>query len=464
MNDKKSYITKKYNIPHYNIKNEHIKYYYTTYPELCCKYNLKAINNKIGPFEFDKAVNHMNEYYKDIKSTYYKDLVNQIQKNGNNIEKYDKNIADRIIFEYIKFRQNTYCLTLWPFVTNGISEFMEFLKKYGHIYYVKEIELNYNAALNLIYQLYSDTKRFWKINKLKEKLEYLGWKENDTKTIRVIFFENTSNEIISGSQSQLKTKMREQLLKYCNNKSLRGDDLLHINDSYYQTIEYSKIYLHDNTLKFLKKQNLERFLSDEFDISRLFFNTIKSWMIDNISLIDYDRFLFFGSLVLYVYGLRNCRDIDGLVVSSNNMITNDLVNKTAKFFYDNKTKFFFGSLGIMNTQYWKNEWDTKDVRWLNMMNVTHKDQLVFDPINHFYFNGIKIMTIKNETMRKFIRRKPQDYADMIQMINILDFKMNLPKIRNDKESYLNDVKKTLESKYHVNSNESDKLINLYSKS
>lgn len=461
MNDKKSYIVKKYNIPYHNIKDAHTKYYYTTYPELCCKYNLKAIDNDVKPYEFDKAIQIMHDYYHDIKCSYYKNLLNETKKYGNKIENYNEKIADRIIFEYIKFRQNTYCLTLWPYAMKGITELNDFLTNYGHIYYVKNISLDYNTALNLIYQLYSDTKRFPTVEKLKEKLEYLGWKKDETKSIKVIFFENTSKEVISGSQAHLKTKIRNELLKFADNKNLRGDDLVHINDLYYQTIEYSKIYLHHNTLKFLKKQNLTRFLDSKFDSSRLYSNTIKSWMIDNILLIDYDRFLFFGSLVLYVYGLRNCRDIDGLVYNSTPMTTTDLVKKTAEFFYDNKTKFFFGSLGIMNSNHWKEEWDKKDVRWLKMMNVKNKDQLVFDPINHFYFNGIKILTIKNETMRKFIRRKPQDYADMIQMMNILNFTMNLPKIKDDMNQYITEVKKTLEHKYYINSNESDKLIKMF---
>ena len=61
-------------------------------------------------------------------------------------------------------------------------------------------------------------------------------------------------------------------------------------------------------------------------------------------------------------------------------------------------------------------------------------------------------------MRKFIRRKPQDYADMIQMMNILNFSMNLPKIKDNKDHYIAEVKKTLESKYNMKSDESNKAI------
>lgn len=460
MNDKKSYIVKKYKLSYNNIKDNHIKYYYTTYPELCCKYDLKPIDKSVGPFEFNKAIQILNDYYKDIKSSYYKDLLDATLKYGNDIAKYPKNIADRIIFEYIKFREKTFCLTIWPYVGNDLSQLLKFLSNYGIVYYVKKIKLNYNGALNLVHQLYSDTKRFPTIDKLKEKLDYLGWKEGESNYVRAIFFENTSNEVISGSQAHLKTKIRQFLLNTVSNKNLRGDDLVHINDYYYQTIEYSKIFLHKKTISFLKKQNLKRHLNDNLANCRLYFNTIKQWMIQNIDQIDYERFLFFGSLILYVYGLRNCRDIDGLVYGSDNIRTPNMINKTAEYFYNN-TKFFFGSLGIMNTKYWKDEWDTKDIGWLKIMGIKHKDEMIFNPENHFYFNGIKILTIRNEIIRKFIRRKPQDYADMIAIIDMLGFKMNLPKIKNMDNSFINDIKHTLQQKYNYNNDDIIRLTKLY---
>ena len=77
--DKKSYIIKKYNI-NKNIKDNHLGYYYTTYPELCCKYDLKPIDGDIKPYEFNKAIKFLDNYYANIKSSYYKDLLNETEK------------------------------------------------------------------------------------------------------------------------------------------------------------------------------------------------------------------------------------------------------------------------------------------------------------------------------------------------------------------------------------------------
>ena len=442
MNDKKSYILKKYNLSNNDIKDSHIKYYYTTYPELCCKYDLKPISLNVGPFEFNEAISTLNNYYANIKCSYYKDLLIETKKHGNDITKYEPNIADRIIFEYIKFRKNTYCLTLWPYFSNGLSEVIKFLSNYGIVYYVKEISLTYNAALNLIYQLYSDTKRFPTILKLKEKLEYLGWTENEKKTIRVIFFENTSNEVISGSQAQLKTKIRNFLLGFVDNKNLRGDDLVHINDYFYQTIEYSKIFLHKKTLKFLKKQNLTRYFNSDFDNCRLYVNTLKNWIIQNVDHIDYERFVLMGSSVLYAYGIRQCRDIDGLVFIGNGPIsTHDLVKKIVDFFYDKRNKMFFASFGLVGTQYWKKQWDEKDVEWFKLLGIKDRDELVFNPDYHFYFNGMKLISLKSEIIRKYVRNNHYDYGDLLMIMKIINTKIKLPKIPNDIK--LDEFKRTI---------------------
>ena len=250
---KKNYIVKKYNIEPYKIKNNHIDYYYTQYPELCCRYTLKSINdteqdkNKhVNPFEFTKAIGIINDYYKDIKSDYYRNLYQYMLQNGDDLSNKSQNMIDKIIHEFVKFRSNIYMLTLWPNVKQT-DKLEDFLKDYGIVYTVKKIKMNYNSALNLVHQLYSDTKRFPTIDKMKEKLTYLGWGDTDN-IVQVMVFENTSKDIIAGSQASLKTKIRDFLLKGLNGATeLRGDDLVHINDFYYQTVEYSQIYFNESS-------------------------------------------------------------------------------------------------------------------------------------------------------------------------------------------------------------------------
>lgn len=474
MNNKKLDISKKYNIPYNNIKDNQLEYYYTTIPELCCKYNLKEISDDVGPFEFTKAIKIMNDYYNDIKCDYYRNLTKEIEKYGDDISKYQLDIADRIILEYIKFRKNTYCLTIWPYIKGDISNVVEFLKKYGNVYHTKKIKLNYNGALNLVYQLYSDTKRFPTIDKLKEKLDYLGWREGENNIIRVIFFENTSNEVISGSQAQLKTKIRNFMLDiikkgkigsseelHKDDKNLRGDDLVHINDYFYQTIEYAKIFLHKKTISFLRKQNLNRHLSNDFCNCRMYLNTLKNWIVNNIDPIDYERFVFMGSVVLYAYGIRQCRDIDGLVSGiPKNSKTKNFTQKIAEYFYDRKTKFMFADIGLIGTSYWKPQWDEKDLAWFEKLKIKDRDELIFNPDYHFYYNGIKLISLKSELVRKYIRKRYYDYGDLLMAVEISNIKIKLPKVPNtvNLDELMKTSKQYLMEKYHLPESKANELI------
>jgi hypothetical protein len=458
----KFFISKKYNIPLNKLHDTHMQYYYTTYPKLCCQYDLKPIEHPINPFDYISALTKLNEYY-DIKCNYFRELLEIVIKNNNDITKCSIDIADKIIKEYIKFRKNIFCLTIWPHYEHDLKELVSFLGEYGFVYHVKTIKLNYNGAMNLVHQLYSDTNRFPTLDKIKEKVKYLGWEENnndknnDKKKVRVIFFENASAEAISGSQSPLKTKIREFLLKNINNKNLRGDDLVHINDFYYQTIEYSQIFLHKKTLSFLKKQNLEKYLS--FDKSRLYINTIKQWLVKNVDLIDYERFVIMGSAILYVYGIRQCRDVDGLMLGASDKLNENV----AKFFYERQTKFPFAEFGITNTEkYWDKGWDEKDKAWFKLLNINYRDELLFNPDCYFYFNGMKFLTIKAEILKKYIRHKAQDVADMIEIMELLGIDIKLPKV-DINDDFIRDFETHLENRYGLGKSDINILVEKYLK-
>ena len=444
----KNYISKKYNIPLYKLHDDLIQYYYTHYPSLCCKYNLKPIDT-IKPFDYIGALTYLNNYY---NNKYFEELLQMVLNTNNDITTFSSKIKDSIVKEFIKFRENAYCLTIWPLYTWPLDDLINFLETFGYVYYVKVIKLGYNAALGLVHQLYSDTSRFPTIEKIKEKVKYLGYDGNDKKEIRVIFFENVSTELISGSQAPLKNKIRELLLTKVNDKNIRGDDLVHINDHYYQTIEYSQIFLHDETLKFLEKQNLMEHLS--FDKSRLYINTIKQWLIKNVSLIDYERFIIMSSGILYAYGIRECRDVDGLMLSGKN----DVNELTAKYFYDKKTKFPFADFGIIGSKWWKKSWDDADKKWFEMLEVEERDEIIFRPENHFYFNGLKFMTLKAEMYRKLVRGKYHDIGDILMIDNLLGIKMDLSGIVVED---IDNLKKYLGERYGLGNEDINVLIKKY---
>jgi len=451
--------TQKYNIPLNLIKQEHMPYYYTKQPELCCKYYPNPIDNNVGPYEYKKAITILNDYYKDIQCDYYRDLKKQID--NSDFEQLPNDIKDRIIFEYVKFRKNTFCITIWPNAKKGIDSLIDILKKNGNVYYYKEIELNHNGIVNLIYQLYSDTKRFPTIDKIEQKAMYVSNNKNEICKICVIFFENNKNIRISGGQSEFKTILRNHLTEH-NDKSLRGDDYLHINDFYYQTLEYSKIYLHKKTISFIKRQNLKRFMAFDNGPSRLYFNTFKNWIIKNISLIDMERIVLMDSSTLYTYGIRQSRDIDILMFATSQLEKTDIIDKMNKFFYDEKTKFPFAGVGIMNTKYFNKKWIESDKQWFDKWTVKNRDDIIFDPKFHYYFNGVKLITLRGELIRKYYRQKYCDITDIIMVKELLGFKFELPNIKMN-DGLKKEILKCLSTKYNIEEKYVNHVYDKYTK-
>ena len=142
------YLSTKLNVPQHKIKKDNIKYYYTKWPELCCKYNLTPLEGpnqeQVGPFEFNKAIGILNSYYKDIESDYYKNLYKESEKykDGESVLGKDTNeTLDHIVNEYVRFRKNTYVITLWPNANENLNDLLEILHENGHVYYIKKINL-----------------------------------------------------------------------------------------------------------------------------------------------------------------------------------------------------------------------------------------------------------------------------------------------------------------------------------
>jgi hypothetical protein len=206
----------------------------------------------------------------------------------------------------------------------------------------------------------------------------------------------------------------------------------------------------------LKKQNLEKYFT--FDKSRLYINTVKQWFIKNVDLIDQDRFVMMGSAILYAYGIRECRDVDGLVLGLN--ASKELIGNTARFFCDRQTKFPFAEFGITDTKYWNEKWDEKDKAWFVLLGIKYRDELLFNPDYHFYFNGLSFLTLNAELNKKIIRHNPFDIGDLVKIMDLLNIKIKLPEVVKDNE-FFDKFKGNLKIKYGLDDDDINKLIEKY---
>jgi len=251
--------------------------------------------------------------------------------------------------------------------------------------------------------------------------------------VTFIFFDNVKKLQIAGQNSKDKKMLREKLLKILNmndDKNIRGNDVIHINDYFYQTIEYSQMILNKNTLQLLKEQNINKLINGFFSDSNLKYQTFRNALYSNFSLLEISRIVVIGGSILYAYGIRKFTDIDAIFSSTHSTET-EYEKYLESVIYDNfvskDTKISFIDLQKEKSQHWKESLTEKNNQVFNSVNIKSTIDLITNPANHLYFQGIKLYKLDAEILRKFMRirdsnihNKNKDLMDLLMIINLND--------------------------------------------
>jgi hypothetical protein len=72
------------------------------------------------------------------------------------------------------------------------------------------------------------------------------------------------------------------------------------------------------------------------------------------------------------------------------------------------------------------EWFEKD--WPNMFGAPSMDDVILNPKFHYYYFGIKIVSMEGDTKRRIQRSRPAAYADLFAMRKFVLDKLEIPKV------------------------------------
>jgi hypothetical protein len=379
---------------------------------------------------------NVKEIKKSIKNKVRFDLVDNISKN-------DK---DNIILQYVKCRKDCFIISLWKPAVIALDEIIKLLEQYGNIYYVKKINLTKKALKNLLFWYYDDFTQESALNFINKKLDYIDTTDENNEMC-YIMFDNIKNKQIAGQGAEFKQYLRRKILEFAelDKKKYRGNDIIHINDHFYQTVEYSQIILNQNTLDMLNYQDCENFLNEKFISSNLKIQTLRKLLYNKISLLELDRYIIMGGAVFYTYGIRTMNDIDSIMIGIKDNQSDIMIDFIEKHFVDKQTKFTFIDAGIETSTKWNPKWTEKNKKILDLIKINDQKELVLDPQNFFFFQGIKIIKLSYELMRKLIRNKIKDQVDFLvlkeiypHLINNLTIPDNITN-DNNKNNLLNDM-------------------------
>jgi hypothetical protein len=427
-----------YNIPINQLRFDQLRYYFTRTE---FQYNpfdrIKQIPVSLEPYDYLAAIKDLGNYHSP--GSYYSKLLADENftrafdpESRKRIDRLDleQDMQDFVALSYLKYRPQTYILTLWGPGYTHLSKLVDRLEADGEVYYVREFELNRTTLEGVMFWLYDEFSFEKRVDFIGKKLEYVG--ATDSNKIGVIVFDNLQNRPIAGQGSKYKTELRNMILNLVKSdpaydgSNYRGNDLIHVNDYHYQTVEYSQIYFNRNTLKYIGAQDRSLFLQSTNQKSNLIIQSLRSFMYQRMDSRDIDRMIVVGSMALYALGIRRNTDIDSIIVPVKKP-DNKFIEMIEHFFMNRKTKFKFADSGIPSSSAWNESWDRKNMEWFSNYSSPPESytDLCTNPEYYFYFQGIKVTTLEMEVIRKVMRGEIHDMTDLIYLHHKLSDRFDL---------------------------------------
>jgi len=409
------------------------------------------------------CTNQIKPMYDNIKYKDYFEPIKRYSKDNDNVfdDIIKKNkINDYVMQYYIKSSIDISIIVIYPSALKHeklTDKLIDKLKENGDIHYIKDIEIDYFMAYNIIYQLYSTEERMKKNSDLIYKIERLGFiNDGSTSKIKIIAYTLTNkSKRINGESAPFK-------MEY----------------------EYSGMFFHENSLSFLKKQKTWRLLDMQKTLKLM--NFIKKFFYD-YSLNEFEKLIIFSSGTLYTYGIREARDIDCILLENKDPTKKESTkekdiackdkDKTHEINYvllENNVikpsdidKILSKEIDITykGTKEYNKQWEDELNNRAKLFGAKNYKELIINPKYYYYFMGFKILRLKFDIILRFKRNRPAQFTDLLvirQMFN-LGYKLKIPdknttfnKSKNkdeetivNKNKYLKTIKLYLETRYHI---------------
>ena len=279
---------------------------------------------------------------------------------------YQRNVSedklDIAAIKYVEYAENIYVALIWP-TAQGYDDVIENI--IPNIVYRKDVTLAPNGAHNLLSQIYHGE-------------EWLGSAKDNFKGSRgklVECFKTFSPVRIFAFQAE----RLESVLKI--KEAVRrvfdvGKHSIHITDTKEEAVHISKLLFNDNSIHLLNYGFPNKYSETQEKLQYFKYFLSRNKLSAEDVVLD-------SSIVLSIYGLRKCRDIDYL------------------------------SLGQRETQTEYNDIDNHidDLEFHRQA----KEDLILDPKFYFYYDGLKFISFSQLYEMKKHRGSTKDLNDVEKM-------------------------------------------------
>ena len=282
---------------------------------------------------------------------------------------------DAMALQYVDLKKDTFIALLFPCAVGKEDEVRAILNEHGVVVYEKQVTFTRLGAFNLINLIYEGEPWLgdWNNNFLGSRGKTRSCFPSGDNTIRVFLYESHDLNRVK----EAKKKIR-QLFNL-------GNHSIHINDTYEETQKIAQALFVANSIHFMNDADHQDF--KRFNIMIKYY---KQWLED--SGYDQDCFCIDGSAVLAAYGLRDCNDLDFLHHGYDGVAT------PSKYISSHNHELRYYTVG--------------------------KDDIIFNPENHFYYQGLKLASLDVIKNMKMKRNEVKDNVD-VQLIEQILYQANI---------------------------------------
>jgi hypothetical protein len=273
-----------------------------------------------------------------------------------------ESMLDAIAAEYCRLKANTYVAVVFPSAVGNHRLVRDVLSRHGDLVYEKSLRLAGHGPTNLVRLLYSGEP-------------WLGSNEDafagarakaracfaSSHPTRIFVLEAPDRRAMARAKKAIRELFRV------------GNHSIHITDAHAETVRIAETLFNANGVRLLERRRvsslprLERLLDE-----------LSAWFRRHG--LDPEDFCIGGSGTLAAYGLRDCRDLD-------------LLHKTA-------TEGIRPPTGIGSHH-----------AYLKYYPLA-KDEIIYDPGNHFRYRGVKFAALEVVSEMKKRRGEDKDIRDL----------------------------------------------------
>ena len=364
----------------------------------------------------------------DYKNIELKNKINIITRNKKLIHEFDEDI-DETVLHALKYYDNLNIFVIFGKSKNdSYKYYLNHFKDDYILYGLKHIEQKKQHLHKILYQLIFPRTI---INTKEDLYDYCKTKYPPIHK----FDENFDISILFVCKRNLEKK-------YPCNDIVGSDHFIYIPNTKEEKWNTSSLFFCNNSLKFIELQSFEHYIKRESDKSKKMFLKYRNWLLKSIDFKHHCQFMLFSSIVLYLIGHRQMNDLDLYV----HTIPSEIVEKLNEL-HDSTIHgddYSFLEFQIKGTEKWPVYWNTWLDIWARQSGAKYFEEILGNPKYHFYFLGVKIISLDCDIVRRLMRNRPRAYADLIAFRKRYAYNIKIPAIPKISYSYELSIDKTTE--------------------